>query len=159
DKGEGKLDRWLVLTGLGDMHTQVGAAHLRMGEPAVALHHFRKVLEARRATEAEPKNPQKVIVRRGIAQCLHAIGDASGRLKDPTTAAASFEESIKEYQALVDKYPKVIMLKQYMEWALIASGDFYLRSGDPKKARPLYEKSLAIAEEIVKLDARQMTYQ
>src|SRR5262249_22581535 len=108
---------------------------------------------------SQPNNPKQAAAQRALAFALLAMGDVNFRLQAPSTATASFEECLEVLHALSQKYPKAAVLKQDLGRASAYAGDFYLRSGDLTRARQLYDKGLALAEEIVKLDGRQVDYQ
>jgi TolA-binding protein len=89
--------------------------HLAAGRPGVA----RALLT--KAIEENPKSPKTAELRYLLAESYFAE-DLWGK-------------SMKEYQAVVDGYPK----SEWAAWALVHQGDVFVKKGQPEDARAFWE--------------------
>src|SRR5262249_13345458 len=90
---------------------------------------------------------------------LLAIGDSSSRVEDRSAAGVSFGECLGLVEDVFRQKPKALAVKQELARASSMTADYHLRNGEPEKARPLYERALALMRELVAARPKKVDYQ
>jgi tetratricopeptide (TPR) repeat protein len=87
------------------------------------------------------------------------MGDSSFRVDDRTTTNASFEESLGIVEDVFKRVPNNPVAKHELARASSMRGDTHLRAGEIEKARPLFDRALALTKEILAVDPKKFDYQ
>jgi eukaryotic-like serine/threonine-protein kinase len=154
--GEGKVEPVAVTKALAETYSKVGLVLLRLGDAERTLRYYESSLKLRQ--ELAAATPGDAATQQNLARSFGAIGDVSFRLKKLDLAREHHTQALEVREGLYQASPNN-RLKQEMAGSHGMLGEIALRSGDFSVAQPSYDRSLALCQELLESDPKNVNYQ